>query len=265
MTKLSQKGNKIAKKPIKRVTKTEKNQKKNGKKLEKWYKKLNAYDLALVYAPSHRTNSNLLTEIIEGSRTLMIHCFRPSESHVAGGFVMQNNIAKKLPEFDKPKLPWPVVLPEDKDKMSKVWRSLNEGFTDEAFLDYEADTHMKFQKLEPPMNIYSKGLKRAKTYISRKGSRNLMKILKEKGYEVGNMYDCGQLVKDLEEVIGGVKVRFHVLKPAEGQTLKKVLVLKEICILFDHNARKRILGKREQSFEKGSVFLFEDFQYRFGG
>lgn len=85
---------------------------KNGKKLLKWYKKLNAYDLAIVYVPSQRPKLCLLTEIIEGSRTVMIHCFRPLESHVAGTFVIQNNIAKKDPEFDISDLTLHVVRPK---------------------------------------------------------------------------------------------------------------------------------------------------------
>lgn len=78
------------------------------------------------------------------------------------------------------------------------------------------------------------------------------------------IYDCGQLVNDLETVIGGVKVVFGEFKSVEGQIPEKMMVLWEIYILFDHNASKRILGKREQSFPEGSAFILEDFQYRFG-
>lgn len=86
-----------------------------------------------------------------------------------------------------------------------------------------------------------------------------MKILEKYGYRVGQIYSCRKFADDLEKEIGGVKVTF---RPHPDGLALRVKYLHEVHVLYDKDAKHRILGSRQQSFQDDDVFLLEDLQVR---
>lgn len=125
-------------------------------------------------------------------------------------------------------------------------------------LDYQADKHLKYHQLQG-QDIYAVTLYYGKELVSESGRHYLMRLIQEKGYYAGQIYSCATFTKDLEEELGSVKVTF--LGHPDGQHLG-VLYLHELHMLYNHDAGKRILTARKQSFTSEDVFLLEDLRLR---
>ncbi|KAK1405540.1 hypothetical protein POM88_005145 [Heracleum sosnowskyi] len=101
--------------------------------------------------------------------------------------------------------------------------------------------------VQTPMGMMEVGLKFGTKLVS-----SLEKIFKEKSYKVGNLYDCQQLVNDIEGELDGAKVAFKDIK--YGQVLE-VKYGNEVCVLYDKDAEERVQGLRKQPLTELNIFF----------
>lgn len=223
------------------------------------YTNLNSNDLALQYTSSYRPGGShgLTLDHLYGQDGFNIHSFMPSE-YVPGAKGLAVQGIRTTKGFDMTQLPIPKVKPELEDEVKKYWRSMKKERSWRDQLKYQANKHLKYNKLQGG-DVIEVALIHGKKFVSEGEAHYLMDILERNGYRGGQIYSCKRFAEDLEKEIGGVKVTF---KPhPDGQALG-VLYLHEVHVLYSLDAKSRIPRSRQQSFDDDDVFLLEDLRLR---
>ncbi|KAL1821395.1 hypothetical protein ACET3Z_016264 [Daucus carota] len=225
----------------------------------KIFNNLDSNNLVVTYMPSHRPKSGrgLTLDLVYAEDGFNIHTLTPSAHNQTPDEITVQGI-RTTNEFNMKHLEPPKVNPELEEELKKYWRSLRKGWSYKRHLKYQADKHLKYNQLQDE-DVFEVGLILGKELVSEEGKNFLMRILEKYEYYAGQIYSCRKFSDDLEKEIGGVKVTF---RPHPDGLALRIKYLHEIHVLYDKEAKHRILGSRRQSFQQSDVFLLEDLRVR---
>ncbi|XP_074338280.1 uncharacterized protein LOC141676518 [Apium graveolens] len=168
-------------------------------------KKVNGYDLGVLYVPSHRHKDlPLKPEMAQQQKFTMIHNYKPAIVKTIvkerGGVNMSMDKSDCMTTPQK-RCPHPVLPQALRERMQEHWASVLVRNPFSHFMGTQYQKHGQHHKYRDDVEYHEQGYKHGSKYMTG-GKYDLMRIMRKRGYKPGYKYSCRGFVKALEEELG---------------------------------------------------------------